>query len=80
MGVELSTNVGSIDALIKTDDAIIIFEYKLRDTAQAALDQIKSKKYYERFLTAGKKIVLVGVEFSMQERNVARWLVEDYEG
>ncbi len=75
MGVELSTNVGIIDAVIKTDDFIIIFEYKLRDTAQAALDQIKDKKYYERFLTSGKKIILVGVEFSMQERNIVKWLV-----
>ncbi len=80
MGVEISTNIGSIDALIKTDDAIIIFEYKLRDTAQAAqaaLDQIKDKKYYERFLQSGKKIILVGVQFSMQERNIVSWLVDE---
>lgn len=75
MGVELSTNVGIIDAVIKTDDYIIIFEYKLRDTAQAALNQIEDKKYYERFLTSGKKIILVGVEFSMHERNIIKWLV-----
>lgn len=77
MGVELSTNVGTMDAVIKTDDAIIIFEFKLRGTAQEALDQIRDKKYYERFLTSGKKIVLVGVELSMQARNVTQWLVEN---
>jgi hypothetical protein len=77
MGVELSTNIGRIDAVIKTDDSIIIFEYKLRGTAQEALDQIKDKKYYERFLNSGKKIILVGVEFSMQERNIVKWLVNE---
>lgn len=76
MGVELSTNVGIIDAVIKTDDCIVIFEFKLRSTAQEALDQIHNKKYYERFLNMGKKIVLVGVEFNMHERNIKQWLVE----
>lgn len=41
MSVELSTNLGTIDAIIKTHDSIIIFEFKLRGTAQEALDQIK---------------------------------------
>lgn len=76
MQVELSTNIGIIDAVIKTNDAIIIFEFKLRGIAQEALDQINDKKYYERFLNSGKKIILVGVEFSMQTRNIAQWLVQ----
>lgn len=76
MDVELSTNLGTIDALIKTNDSIIIVEFKLRDTAQAALDQIREKKYHERFLTNGKKIVLVGVEFDMHDRNIKQWIVE----
>jgi hypothetical protein len=76
MDVELSTNIGTIDAVIKTDDSIVIFEYKLRGTAQEALDQIKNKKYYERFLISGKKIVLVCVQFCMQDRNIKQWLVD----
>lgn len=79
MGVELSTNLGIIDAVIKTDDTIVIFEFKLRGTAQEALDQIREKKYYERFLNSNKKIVLVGVQFCMQERNIKQWLVGQVE-
>lgn len=75
MGVELSTNVGTIDAVIKTDHAIVIIEFKLRGTAQQALDQMRNKKYYERFLNDGRKIILVGVELSMHERNITHWLV-----
>lgn len=75
MGVELSTNVGTIDAVIKTDHTIVIIEFKLRGTAQQALDQMRNKKYYERFLNDGRKIILVGVEFSMHERNITHWLV-----
>lgn len=76
MGVELSTNLGSIDAVIKTDDSIIIFEYKLRGSAQEALHQIKDKKYYERFLVSNKKIILVGVQFGLEERNIVKWIVD----
>lgn len=79
MQVELSTNVGIIDAVIQTNDAIVIFEFKLRGTAQEALDQILDKKYYERFLSRGKKIILVGVEFNMQTRNITQWLVQNHE-
>ncbi|MCA9507658.1 MAG: PD-(D/E)XK nuclease domain-containing protein, partial [Myxococcales bacterium] len=52
------------------------FEFKLRGSAQEALNQIHEKKYYQRFLASGKKIVLVGVQFCMQERNITQWLVE----
>lgn len=76
MDVELSTNIGIIDAIIKTEDAIIIFEFKLRGSAQEALRQIHETKYYERFLSDGRKIVLVGVKFDIKKRNITKWLID----
>jgi hypothetical protein len=79
MGVELSTNIGIMDAVIKTDECIFIFEFKLRGNAQEALNQIKTKKYFQRFLNDGRKIVLIGAQFSVEQRNIVEWLVEDFQ-
>ena len=39
-----------------------------------ALNQIKDKKYFEKYQGAGKEIYLLGVEFA--DRNVGEWVVE----
>ena len=38
----ITTN-GRVDALLKTPERIVVLEFKLFDTAQAALDQIHAK-------------------------------------
>ncbi len=73
---EVKTNTGRIDAVIELADRIYIFEFKLDGTAAAALAQINTKGYYERFLTEGKPITLVGANFDAQARNVTEWLTE----
>ena len=74
--VEESTNRGRIDIVIKTDKVVIIFEFKIIDKESeqnTALEQIKNKKYYEKYLNSGKEICLVGIEFSKVERNIVRF-------
>ena len=74
--VEESTNHGRIDMAIKTDTAVIIFEFKVVEEESGqntALEQIKNKKYYEKYLNSGKEIYLVGIEFSKVERNIVRF-------
>ncbi|MFH1897422.1 MAG: ATP-binding protein [Candidatus Desantisbacteria bacterium] len=71
--VEESTNYGRIDMTIKTDKVVIIFEFKVVDDKgdkNTALEQIKNRKYYEKYLNSGKGIYLVGIEFSKHERNI----------
>ncbi len=61
---------------IKTDTAVIIFEFKVVEEESGqntALEQIKNKKYYEKYLNSGKEIYLVGIEFSKVERNIVRF-------
>ena len=60
---EILTNNGRIDLALETKEYIYIFEFKLNKSAQIALEQIKDKKYYHRFLDKNKKIVLVGLNF-----------------
>jgi hypothetical protein len=75
IGAQIQTNRGRIDQVIETDNTIYIFEFKL-ENAQKAIDQIHRKKYYEKYQNQSKRIVLVGVSFSKEERNIKDWLIE----
>ena len=70
---EVKTNKGRIDAVI-IDKEIYIFEFKFDGDKNQALNQIKEKKYFEKYQGKGKKIYLFGVEFI--DRNVGKWVVE----
>jgi hypothetical protein len=70
---EIKTNKGRIDAVI-VDKEIYIFEFKFDGDKDQALNQIKEKKYFEKYQGKGKKIYLFGVEFA--DRNVGEWVVE----
>jgi hypothetical protein len=77
---EVRTNQGRIDTVIITEANIYLFEFKLDNTKEAALAQIKEKKYYEKYLGSGKKIYLIGVNFSTTKRNVDDYVVEVFLG
>ena len=70
---EVKTNKGRIDAVI-IDKEIYIFEFKFDGDKNQALNQIKEKKYFEKYQGKGKKIYLFGVEFI--DKNVGKWVVE----
>jgi hypothetical protein len=62
------TNNGRIDLSVFIDDKVYIFEFKVNQTG--ALNQIKAKKYHERYLADYNDIYIVGVEFDSRQRNV----------
>ena len=70
---EVSTNVGRIDAVAKTDSHIYVFEFKLTGTAEEALEQIREKRYFEKYLDDGREVVLVGAAFDPTTRNIEEW-------
>ena len=76
ISMEYKTNKGRINAVIQTKDSIYIFEFKVDKTAQEALNQIKNKSYYERFLVTEKTILLVGINFSSELRNIDDYIPE----
>jgi hypothetical protein len=78
--VEKATNVGRIDLIVETKKTLYIFEFKLNGSAQAALNQILDMKYYEAYRDCGKKIKLVGVNFSSKTKNVTEYLYQDLRG
>ena len=71
---EVSTNKGRIDAVVEVNDTIYLFEFKLYASAKAALEQINTQEYYQKYLKQNKQIVLVGVGFDQEERNIGQYL------
>lgn len=81
MGQFIETEVrsarGRADAVVKTQNAIYAFEFKLNGTAEEALKQIDDKGYLIPYTLEGKRLVKVGVNFSKETRNVDKYIVEE---
>jgi PD-(D/E)XK nuclease superfamily len=75
---EVNTNLGRIDAVIEFSNLVYILEFKM-DEADTAIQQIKDKKYYEKYLGKSRKIILVGVAFDRQQKNIGEFKLEYYE-
>ena len=73
---ESKTNNGRIDAVAANDDFVFVFEFKLDKSEEIAMDQIKDRDYYRRYMNSGKKIILVGVNFDKDAGQIDRWTVE----
>ena len=69
---ESATNDGRIDAVVQTQDAIFIFEFKL-DKDPTALEQIKAKEYFKKYLLDRRDIYIVGVNFDSEKGNLIGW-------
>ena len=68
---EDKTNKGSIDLTIGFDEKIFIFEFKVDE--KGGLEQIKEKKYYEKYLAEKKEVFLIAIEFSKEKRNIVNY-------
>ena len=77
---EVSTNRGRIDAVIRTDSNIFVFEFKLHGTAQEAMDQIRDRGYAVPYLDDPRPVTLVGAAFDPETRNIGEWLTESMGG
>ncbi|MBP5639490.1 MAG: PD-(D/E)XK nuclease domain-containing protein, partial [Victivallales bacterium] len=70
---EAKTNEGRIDAYIRTQRNVYLFEFKLDKTAEAAISQIADHHYYERFQACGLPITMVGVNFNSEKGRIDDW-------
>jgi hypothetical protein len=64
------TDKGRIDLVIEVKKYLYILELKFHASAAAALEQIEDRKYYERYLNKGKKIILVGISFGHAKKRL----------
>lgn len=73
---EVCSSHGRADAVVQTNDAVYVFEFKLNGTAEEALAQINEKDYLIPYTLRGKKQIKVGVNFNKDTRNIDRFLIE----
>ncbi len=76
--VEASSNPGRLDMVMRFQQRVYIFEFKLvGDQANgSALRQIKEKDYAAPYRGRGEPIHLIGIEFSKTKRALLSWQVE----
>ena len=74
--VEQHTVKGRIDITMETADTIYVMELKFNKSAEEALAQIEAKHYADAFKMSGKKVVKIGLNFSVKEEvNCLDWVI-----
>lgn len=73
---EVNTNDGRLDCVVQTPTHIYVIEFKLDQSAETALQQIKDKGYAEKYRADPRAKVLVGINFSSELKTVEGWKVE----
>ncbi len=68
---------GRADMVVMMPNAIYVMELKINGTAQDALKQINDRGYARRYATDGRRIVKIGIGFSVEQRNMTNYLIED---
>ena len=68
---EDTTSLGRIDLTIKLNNNIYIIEFKMGDSD--ALQQIKDKKYADKYADEKKDIYLVGMNFDEEKKNIGQF-------
>ncbi len=77
MRSEVNTTEGRADAFVETNDFVYCFEFKLDQSAEIALQQIRARGYLERYQGAGKRLIAVGVNFSSEKGQIDDWKEEE---
>ena len=75
---EVSTAKGRVDTVVHAKSGIYVMEFKLDESAQAALDQIREKRYGSPYLDQGQSVTALGVSFSSETKEVAEWEARPY--
>ena len=74
---EVATSDGRIDMVINCPKTIYIMEFKYspndKDLSKVALEQIKSKKYYQPYIIQQKPIVGIGYSFGEGTREITNY-------
>ena len=74
---EVKSAIGRADVVVKLQDAVYVFEFKVDGTAAEALAQINSKGYAIPYEAGHRKVVKIGVNFDSATRTIGEWVIED---
>lgn len=73
---EVRTSDGRIDLVVRTADYIYIIELKFDKSSQEAMDQIKEKEYDRPYRNDGRRLFLIGLNFSSKTRRLDLPVIE----
>ena len=59
--------------MVETAKRVYILEYKMDESPETALSQIRDKAYFRPWFGRGKPVTGIGVSFSSEKRNIAGW-------
>ena len=74
---EVHTPIGRIDTIVLTTDRIFLFEFKLNESAETAIQAIKDRNYAASLRHRDLPITAVGVSFSVKTKGVSEWKTEE---
>ena len=77
MESEVNTSNGRMDTVVQTNTHVYIFEFKIKQTAEIAFQQIINKKYADKYRMSNKIIVGLGVNFDIQNKCIDDWKIEE---
>ena len=76
---EPSSSHGKADLILDTGEVVYVLEFKVLELlgdAKKAITQIKEQGYHQQYIHAGRKVILVGMDFSKKERNLTGFELE----
>ncbi|MCL2877669.1 MAG: PD-(D/E)XK nuclease domain-containing protein, partial [Acidobacteria bacterium] len=59
-------------------DTTYLFEFKLDKSADEAIEQIRKKNYAAKYAASGKRVILFGVNFNSEKRQIDDWRAEHF--
>lgn len=74
---EVKSATGRADVVMKTAQAIYVFEFKLDGTAAQAMEQINSQGYAIPYTPDHRQVVKVGLSFDTATRTLGEWVIEE---
>jgi hypothetical protein len=73
VNAEVRSAKGACDIVIKTPKYIYVVEIKIDSSADVALRQIEENGYAAPYLTDGRQVIKLGINFSTETRTVSDW-------
>lgn len=73
---EVHASRGRTDCEIVDGNIVYLFEFKIGQSADAALEQMNTMGYADRYAASGKRVWQIGVSFAAEERGIAEWKAE----
>lgn len=72
---EVKSAIGRADVVVKLQEMIYVFEFKVDGTPEEALEQINSKGYAIPYHADHRKVIKIGVNFDSATRTIGDWKI-----